>query len=123
MAVQHPKRCYQWCLVVRTEPALRWTCCEACIQRLVFFFFFQAEDGIRDYKVTGVQTCALPIYRRGVWVDRGCNGEFQVQAGSELGAGESSGKSCEKTVGKPVANELVRQCVQEIGRASCRERV
>src|SRR5256885_2962390 len=27
-------------------------------------FFFQAEDGIRDYKVTGVQTCALPIYRQ-----------------------------------------------------------
>src|SRR5205807_6253207 len=27
-----------------------------------YFFFFQAEDGIRDYKVTGVQTCALPIY-------------------------------------------------------------
>src|SRR2546426_1987672 len=27
-------------------------------------FFFQAEDGIRDYKVTGVQTCALPISRR-----------------------------------------------------------
>src|SRR3989454_1494555 len=27
----------------------------------VYFFFFQAEDGIRDYKVTGVQTCALPI--------------------------------------------------------------
>src|SRR5256885_12888263 len=25
-------------------------------------FFFQAEDGIRDYKVTGVQTCALPIF-------------------------------------------------------------
>src|ERR1022692_3156525 len=33
-----------------------------------FFFFFQAEDGIRDYKVTGVQTCALPICgsRRGL---------------------------------------------------------
>src|SRR5256885_4426920 len=29
-----------------------------------FFFFFQAEDGIRDYKVTGVQTCALPIFPR-----------------------------------------------------------
>src|SRR5256885_9443702 len=29
-----------------------------------FFFFFQAEDGIRDYKVTGVQTCALPISRK-----------------------------------------------------------
>src|SRR2546426_7294627 len=28
------------------------------------FFFFQAEDGIRDYKVTGVQTCALPISGR-----------------------------------------------------------
>src|SRR5256885_9549185 len=28
---------------------------------LCYFFFFQAEDGIRDYKVTGVQTCALPI--------------------------------------------------------------
>src|SRR5256885_13324765 len=28
----------------------------------VGFFFFQAEDGIRDYKVTGVQTCALPIF-------------------------------------------------------------
>src|SRR6266700_5236548 len=31
---------------------------------LVFFFFFQAEDGIRDFHVTGVQTCALPISRR-----------------------------------------------------------
>src|SRR5256885_15438524 len=30
------------------------------------FFFFQAEDGIRDYKVTGVQTCALPISARPV---------------------------------------------------------
>src|SRR5437667_6359985 len=28
------------------------------------FFFFQAEDGIRDRDVTGVQTCALPIYYR-----------------------------------------------------------
>src|SRR5690349_23948535 len=27
-----------------------------------FFFFFQAEDGIRDLYVTGVQTCALPIF-------------------------------------------------------------
>src|SRR5687768_17926787 len=29
---------------------------------MVFCFFFQAEDGIRDVAVTGVQTCALPIY-------------------------------------------------------------
>src|SRR3712207_7164281 len=28
----------------------------------MFFFFFQAEDGIRDIGVTGVQTCALPIF-------------------------------------------------------------
>src|SRR5690606_40087333 len=28
---------------------------------MFFFFFFQAEDGIRDFHVTGVQTCALPI--------------------------------------------------------------
>src|SRR5690349_24723590 len=28
----------------------------------IIFFFFQAEDGIRDLYVTGVQTCALPIY-------------------------------------------------------------
>src|SRR3989442_9492494 len=34
------------------------------IQVMLFFFFFQAEDGIRDADVTGVQTCALPIYRR-----------------------------------------------------------
>src|SRR2546430_7500100 len=30
--------------------------------RLIHFFFFQAEDGIRDLTVTGVQTCALPIF-------------------------------------------------------------
>src|SRR5438270_4207122 len=44
--------------------------CEAITDSLKFknnyfyyFFFFQAEDGIRDLTVTGVQTCALPIYR------------------------------------------------------------
>src|SRR5256885_9988171 len=31
------------------------------VPHFIAFFFFQAEDGIRDYKVTGVQTCALPI--------------------------------------------------------------
>src|SRR5256885_5689240 len=31
------------------------------------FFFFQAEDGIRDYKVTGVQTCALPILAKALF--------------------------------------------------------
>src|SRR5256885_2516749 len=38
------------------------TSASACI----VLFFFQAEDGIRDYKVTGVQTCALPICRQPV---------------------------------------------------------
>src|SRR5207244_7643103 len=36
------------------------TCCTVVFS--CFFFFFQAEDGIRDDLVTGVQTCALPIY-------------------------------------------------------------
>src|SRR6266511_5997298 len=31
------------------------------LSRSLLFFFFQAEDGIRDFHVTGVQTCALPI--------------------------------------------------------------
>src|SRR5690606_40419770 len=35
-------------------------CC-AEVQILEWYFFFQAEDGIRDFHVTGVQTCALPI--------------------------------------------------------------
>src|SRR6266511_365118 len=42
----------------------------------VFFFFFQAEDGIRDFHVTGVQTCALPIFNTLSW-----------SAGAELGGG------------------------------------
>jgi len=49
--------------------------------------------------------------RAGIWVDRGCSGEFLVQAGSELVAGDASGKGCAKSVGKQVANELVRQCL------------
>src|SRR5256884_4370246 len=34
------------------------------MQDMLYFFFFQAEDGIRDVAVTGVQTCALPIFDR-----------------------------------------------------------
>ena len=42
-------------------------CVDACMGSgmlllIYFFFFFQAEDGIRDIGVTGVQTCALPIW-------------------------------------------------------------
>src|SRR5688500_20176577 len=62
------------------------------------YFFFQAEDGIRDYKVTGVQTCALPI-----WLV------------TLLLAGAAS---------KSVTNRalLCAALAEEIGRASCRER-
>src|SRR5699024_11570831 len=38
-----------------------------CVRDYLCFFFFQAEDGIRDRNVTGVQTCALPISN---WVSR-----------------------------------------------------
>src|SRR5260370_32715336 len=37
------------------------TACVFCVSSGRRFFFFQAEDGIRDSSVTGVQTCALPI--------------------------------------------------------------
>ena len=43
------------------------------------FFFFQAEDGIRDDLVTGVQTCALPISRNGQYKKRGrCRKEIRA---------------------------------------------
>src|SRR5207245_6659526 len=47
------------CLLLR-----HWLCILYVIRGLLsfVFFFFQAEDGIRDATVTGVQTCALPIY-------------------------------------------------------------
>src|SRR5690606_41063827 len=49
--------------------------------RVLFFFFFQAEDGIRDFHVTGVQTCALPIsWRRRVPSPRASAGCCSSQA-------------------------------------------
>src|SRR5205085_6609104 len=50
------------------------------------FFFFQAEDGIRDLTVTGVQTCALPIYYE-IRVDKNANdtyGAFRVGIHDDL---------------------------------------
>src|SRR5438874_5111276 len=70
-------------------------------------FFFQAEDGIRDLYVTGVQTCALPIFLSSP-AGRSGSRPFawaSAQARSCPGAIERSGPS------------------REIGRASCRERV
>src|SRR5690606_40978443 len=53
---------------------------------LFYFFFFQAEDGIRDFHVTGVQTCALPIYAlrslalSGGWVSARCSRSMRATA-------------------------------------------
>src|SRR5205085_8618247 len=49
---------------------------------LFVFFFFQAEDGIRDLTVTGVQTCALPIWENAV-IERVQALERQLRAGLE----------------------------------------
>src|SRR5690625_7211466 len=69
------------------------------------FFFFQAEDGIRDGHVTGVQTCALPIFTHGSHLRR-----EPVQLDETLCVGLVEG----------VTGVISRE---EIGRASCRERV
>src|SRR5688572_31551911 len=89
------------------------------------FFFFQAEDGIRDLTVTGVQTCALPI--SAVHADRGrCldprlarrhHGDGHA-AQLRLGGGI---ELAEITTGRRAGTVARRPT--EIGRASCRERV
>src|SRR5438309_11594135 len=79
-------------------------------------FFFQAEDGIRDGTVTGVQTCALPI----------CVRRFLRRAGGERGEVllQVRRRARQRVVG---AHAAVRPHLEhellEIGRASCRERV
>src|SRR5713226_9877220 len=45
--------------------------CPSSVCFIFLFFFFQAEDGIRDGRVTGVQTCALPILLNGINLDAG----------------------------------------------------
>src|SRR5690606_40883374 len=53
------------------------------VMRLWCFFFFQAEDGIRDFHVTGVQTCALPILVV-------CGGSTEAEAGALLGTSQQN---------------------------------
>src|SRR5438552_12799048 len=72
-----------------------------------FFFFFQAEDGIRDDLVTGVQTCALPIFVS----------YARHSAGAALGPGRSPVQTTLTCAKSPAAT-----CASEIGRASCREK-
>src|ERR1039457_7590290 len=70
----------------------------------------QAEDGIRDYKVTGVQTCALPISIR--------PGEILGYLGPN-GAGKSTTVKMLTALLEPTSGSVLFQ----IGRASCKERV
>src|SRR5256885_8835948 len=90
---------------------------------VVLYFFFQAEDGIRDYKVTGVQTCALPIL--GETVEEIVGFAEAIRAAAvplELPRNSTLDVSC---TGR---DALVDTCgtggdASEIGRASCRGRV
>src|SRR5256885_4863192 len=51
-----------------------------CSKRAENVFFFQAEDGIRDYKVTGVQTCALPISNLSQYLVEGAAADLRRRA-------------------------------------------
>src|SRR5262249_56738437 len=63
----------------------------------IFVFFFQAEDGIRDWSVTGVQTCALPICYR----EAHKNGLKRYLSGGEASVlGRRIERSEERRVGK-----------------------
>src|SRR5687767_15728818 len=65
----------------------------------VFFFFFQAEDGIRDKLVTGVQTCALPILRTSLsW--SGPRATCASMPRSAMKRWEAAPRSEERRVGK-----------------------
>src|SRR5260364_462434 len=51
------KNAYLFVTMIMISVSSLFSCCSGIVR----FFFFQAEDGIRDDLVTGVQTCALPI--------------------------------------------------------------
>src|SRR5436189_523259 len=93
------------------------------------FFFFQAEDGIRDTSVTGVQTCALPIWSAGATgagVRRLPHAGVQPLPGPERGGEPPLRRGAAARAGAPdrAARESLSHDVRdEIGRASCRERV
>src|SRR5256885_4031165 len=89
-------------------------------------FFFQAEDGIRDYKVTGVQTCALPICRAQNTVPQIVGGDHRQANG--FAAFFRHRESLRKKMLLDAAEKLIGVEIRfagsgEIGRASCRERV
>src|SRR5690606_40274828 len=91
-------------------------------------FFFQAEDGIRDFHVTGVQTCALPIYgMQSCYAFRNAKVSLFLKARDE-GIGSVRLEPLELQVNFRSDSSVVQwvntvfgQAFQ-IGRASCRER-
>src|SRR5215475_6861256 len=87
---------------------MSWILYNAGLRGLCVCFFFQAEDGIRDFHVTGVQTCALPILPTIHW---------QPMA---MTTGEKGCGGCHK-IGLKTATEIVelRQGGAEFGAASC----
>src|SRR2546429_1686974 len=89
-----------------------------------FFFFFQAEDGIRDVAVTGVQTCALPISRIVEELDeRGRLPLVTVEFLHNPGDGRIEAREPDGAVQVPRRERIGQPCELEIGRAACRERV
>src|SRR5256885_12825336 len=89
----------------------------------LFFFFFQAEDGIRDYKVTGVQTCALPISN--VWGSTARNATHDPPRIAHMRNRKRVSPYARGTYSSWVATSgsARRDTRNKIGRASCRERV
>src|SRR2546430_7666641 len=87
-------------------------------------FFFQAEDGIRDLTVTGVQTCALPIYGHIEEEIGRIQPKVRYQEPPLLFRNVGAGRFEEVTAkaGADFARANVARGA-EIGRASCRERV
>src|SRR5207237_6315899 len=80
-------------------------------------FFFQAEDGIRDSSVTGVQTCALPICIE--LIDQALALESNANIGLIVMATHGRSRLGDALRGSTV-HDMLRA---KIGRASCRERV
>src|SRR5256886_3341514 len=89
---------------------------------VVFFFFFQAEDGIRDLTVTGVQTCALPISGRTGRGGLPRRGDARARPRRKL-SGSNRARGDQPRARAPPDRGLGEEIRSEIGRASCRERV
>src|SRR5690606_40635930 len=87
------------------------------------FFFFQAEDGIRDFHVTGVQTCALPIFGLAMLVAGWIDGADWSWLPGWIRGNVRLLPLLAALIFFPLAvvEALWRYAVQ-IGRASCRER-